>query len=163
MADATTTPALDATTRSAEIRSAVFALEDRVPLCITDLRLCRNVLGFGVFEPLEGPILKPGQPVILYCELSGLRYQTVDTDQSFVSRLSSRVELVSAKDGTKVWDQALGDAEDHCRSRRRDCYVNYRITIPATVPPGDYRIRLTQTDLVAHQTASSELPLTIPR
>ena len=47
MADATTTPAVDATTRSAEIRSAVLALEDRVPLGITELRLCRKVLGFG--------------------------------------------------------------------------------------------------------------------
>ena len=51
MADATTTPAVDATTRSAEIRSAVLALEDRVPLSVTELRLCRKVLGFGAFEP----------------------------------------------------------------------------------------------------------------
>ena len=63
----------------------------------------------------------------------------------------------------KVWDQSLGEAEDRCRSRRRDYYVNYRITIPTTVAPGDYRIRLTQTDLVAGQTASAELPVTIPR
>ncbi len=161
MADATTTPAVDATTRSAEIRSAVLALEDRVPLGITELRLCRKVLGFGAFELLDGPAIKAGQPVIIYCELSGLRYQTVD--QSFVSRLSSRVELVTARDGVKVWDQSLGEAEDRCRSRRRDYYVNYRITIPTTVAPGDYRIRLTQTDLVAGQTASAELPVTIPR
>ena len=73
MADATTIPTLDATTRSAEIRSAVLALEDRVPLGITELRLCRKVLGFGAFEQLDGSMVKPGQPVILYCELSGLR------------------------------------------------------------------------------------------
>ena len=41
--------------------------------------------------------------------------------------------------------------------------MNYRITIPTTVAPGDYRIRLTQTDLVAKQTASAELPVTIPK
>jgi len=161
MADATSSPAVDAPTRTAEIRSAVLALEDRVPLGITELRLCRNVLGFGAFEQLDSPALKPGQPVILYCELSGLRYQTVD--QTFVSRLSSRVELVSAQDGAKVWEQSLGEAEDRCRSRRRDYYVNYRIALPATVAPGDYRIRLTQTDLVARQSASAELPVTIPR
>ena len=84
-------------------------------------------------------------------------------DQSFVSRLSSRVELVSAKDGAKAWEQSLGEAEDRCQSRRRDFYVNYRISIPATVAPGDYRLRLTQTDLLAHQTASAEVPVTIAK
>ena len=57
MADATTTPSADAAARSAEIRSAVLALEERVPFGIADLRLCREVLGFGAFEPLERPIL----------------------------------------------------------------------------------------------------------
>ena len=90
-----------------------------------------------------------------------MRYQAKDT--SYVSRLSSRVELISARDGTKVWEQSLGEAEDQCRSRRRDNYANYRITLPQTLPSGDYRLRLTQTDLVANRSASSELPLTVTR
>ena len=42
---------------------------------------------------------------------------------------------MTARDGVKVWDQSLGEAEDRCRSRRRDYYVNYRITIPTAVAP----------------------------
>jgi len=152
-------PAKDASTRPAEIHSAVLALEDRVPLGATELRLCRKVYGFGSFEPLPASALKAGQPILIYCELTGLRYQARET--GYVSRLSSQVELVSVKDGTKVWEQSLGEAEDQCRSRRRDNYVNYRITLPPTITPGDYRLRLTQTDLVANQSASSELSLTV--
>jgi hypothetical protein len=161
IADAIKTPSGDDPARSAEIRSAVLALEDRVPLNITGLRLCRRVYGFGAFEPLEGSGLKAGQTVLIYCEPTGLRYRT--KGETFSSRLSSRVELVSAKGGTKVWEQALGEAEDECRSRRRDCYVNYRTTFPPTIAPGDYRLRLIQTDLVANCSASSELPVTFSR
>jgi hypothetical protein len=159
--DAVKAPAKDDSTRPAEIRSAALALEDRAPLGATELRLCRKVYGFGSIEPLPASALKAGQPILIYCELTGLRYQA--REAGYVSRLSSRVELVSARDGTTVWEQSLGEAEDECRSRRRDNYVNYRIILPPTLPAGDYRLRLTQTDLVANHSASSELPLTVTR
>jgi hypothetical protein len=146
---------------SREIRSAVLALEDRPPFGIKALRLCREVHGFGAFDPLGTDVIKAGQPVLLYCELAGLRYQ--EHDDGFVSRLSSKVELISASSGTKVWERELGDIEDQCRSRRRDNYVSARIRVPSTVLPGSYRLRLSQTDLTAHQSASAELPLSITR
>jgi len=161
IADAIKNSAKDDSTHSADIRSAVLALEDRVPLGVSVLRLCRKVSGFGSFEPLPSSALVAGQPVLIYCELTGLRYQARDT--SYVSRLSSRVELISARDGTKFWEQSLGEAEDQCRSRRRDNYVNHRITLPQTLPAGDYRLRVTQTDLVANHSASSELAVTVTR
>jgi hypothetical protein len=161
IADAMKTQVQDSTARSAQIRSAVLALEDRVPLGIADLRLCRNVLGFGAFEPLDSSSLKAGQEVIVYCELTGLRYE--EREGSFISRLRSRVELLAPRDGAHVWDQSLGEAEDQCRSRRRDNYVNYRINLPPSLSPGEYRLRLIQTDLVANRTTASELPLTVTR
>jgi hypothetical protein len=71
--------------------------------------------------------------------------------------------MAAANDGKVQWEQSLGETEDQCRSRRRDNYVNYRVTLPSTLPAGDYRLRLIQTDLVGKRTASSELSLTIPR
>ena len=159
IADAIKSTAKDPGARSADLRSAVLALEDRVPLGVSELRLCRKVNGFGSFEPLPGSTLRPGQPFLIYCELTGLRYQP--RDSSFVSRMSSRVELIATKDGNKVWEQSLGDVVDECRSRRRDNFVNYRISLPNTLPIGEYRLRLTQTDLVANRSASSELGLTL--
>jgi hypothetical protein len=161
MADAAVAPVPDGSTRAAQIRSAVQVLEDRVPLAVAHLRLCRRVLGFGAFEPLEPSELRAGKPAILYCEMTGVRYETKDA--KFVSHLYSRVELLSTRDNTKIWEQALGEAEDQCRTRRRDYYVNYRICLPASVAPGEYRLRLNQTDLVARQTASAELRLTVTR
>jgi hypothetical protein len=161
IADAIHTPGADDSKRSADLRSAVIALEERVPMGISSLRLCRKVLGFGAFEPLEEPALRPGQNVLVYCEPSGLRSQS--KGNAFVIKLTSRFELVSAKEGTKVWEQELGNAEDEFRGRRRDCFVNYRISLPATVAPGDYRLRLILTDLVSNRSSTAELPVTITR
>jgi hypothetical protein len=146
---------------SREIRSAILALEEHPPYGIKAFRLCHEVRGFGSFDPLETDLIRAGQPVLLYCELAGLRFQT--HDDGFASRLSSKVELISTSTGTKVWERELGEVEDQCRSCRRDNYVSIKIHVPAAVLPGSYRLRLSQTDLTAHQSATAELPLRITR
>ena len=63
--------------------------------------------------------------------------------------------------GPVVWEQAPGTAEDVCPRRRRDYYVNYRITLPESLAPGSYQLRLIQDDLVANHTASRAVPFVI--
>jgi hypothetical protein len=126
---------------------------------ISDLRLCRSIAGFGSFEPLADERVKAGQRLLVYCELTGLQYEV--RDAGFVSRISSRVELKSAPGGPVIWEQELGDAEDACRRRRRDYYVNYFVDLPKALHPGSYRLRLLQTDLVAGSATSSEIPLEV--
>jgi hypothetical protein len=137
------------------------AHEDRSPLGISDLRLCRKVSGFGSFESLDATSLKAGQHVLVYCELAGLRYEAAD--KGFVSRVSSHIEIRPAGGGPAQWDHDLGAAEDVCRRRRRDYYVNYRVELPKSLVPGSYRLRLIQNDLVAHHSTSAEIPLSITR
>jgi hypothetical protein len=141
-------------------RSPARPVDDAIAFAVSEPRLCRKILGFGAFEPLEESQLRAGQALLVYCELTGLRYQT--REKTHVSRLASRAELHS-KDGARVWEQSFGEAEDECRSRRRDNFVGCRLTLPESLLPGDYRLKLIQTDLVARQSASAELPLTIVR
>ena len=131
----------------------------RSPLVISDLRLCRQVFGFGSYEPLAGERIKVGQHLRMYCELTGVQYDVREAD--FVSRISSRVEIKAAHGGPVLWKRELGDAEDVCRRRRRDYYVNYRVELPKSLGPGSYRLRLLQTDLVAGCSTSGEIPLEI--
>ena len=97
--------------------------------------------------------------ILLYCELTGIQYEERGDD--FVSRISSRVEIKRASGGPMLWQRELGDAQDVCRRRRRDYYVNYRLELPKTLGPGSYRLRLLQTDLVAGATTSTDIPLEI--
>ncbi|HKI16610.1 MAG TPA: hypothetical protein VKA15_01965, partial [Isosphaeraceae bacterium] len=137
----------------------VSALEDCDPLGISELRLCRKVSGFGSFEPLNENSVKAGQPLLIYCEMTGLRYEA--KDDGFVSRVSSRIEIRAAGGGPIQWEHELGAGEDVCRRRRHDYYVNYLVDLPKSLAPGSYGLRLTQTDVVASRSTSAEIPLNI--
>lgn len=141
------------------IREAVEALESLAPLRITDLRFCRKISGFGLHETMDPSEIRPGQPVLLYCEMSGLHYEPADG--AFCSRLGSRVEILPSDSPEAVWSKSLDTAEDRCLRRRRDYYVNYRIVLPDTLTPGSYTLRLTQTDLATGAAVSAQLPLAV--
>lgn len=158
LADAAAGRDADASALSAEIKSAVSTLEERVPLGINALELCRKIDGFGSFETIDPQTLKAGAPVLVYCELAGLRYDR--EGEEFVSRVSTRVELLRADNGAKVWE-VQGEAEDRCRRRRRDSYVSTLVNIPESIEPGAYSLRLTQTDAGADASASAALAVTI--
>jgi hypothetical protein len=145
------------------LREAITALEANLPLTVGTLALCRKVQGFGQYEPLAEPSCRAGQTVVVYCELDGLRYEPEPDGGRVRSRLESTVELRAAEGDRVVWSQSLGTAEDVCRRRRRDYYVNYRLTLPdaAALPPGAYRLRVHQRDAIAGNEATAEIPLTI--
>jgi hypothetical protein len=129
------------------------------PLCVANLQLCREVHGFGSFEPLIETTLKPGLRVLLYSEMTGVRY--LATDAGYASRLSSRVELRAAGSETIVWEQDLGIAKDECRRVRRDYFVSYGFLLPRSLAAGPYRLRIVQTEPGTDRSASLEIPVTI--
>jgi hypothetical protein len=142
------------------VASDVPAVADPVdPLSVGKLCLCRKIVGFGLYEPLTESWVKAGQQVLLYCEMTGMRYEA--NDASFVSRLSSKIEIGSVKNSVFQWTHDFGRKEDVCASRRHDFFANYRFSIPAGLPPGSYRLRLTQTDLIANRSTAAEIPLVI--
>jgi hypothetical protein len=147
--------------RGDEVRSAVLVLEDRAPLEVVDLRLCSKVERFGDFEPFEPPVRKAGQDVILYCELDGVRFES--TPSGHRSRIAAKVEILAEGGGQPILSRAMGTAEETCRRRRRDYYVAYKLVLPRTLAPGDYRIRLTETDLTSDRTASREVAFAIAK
>ena len=149
----------DATTLAFHLGAAVDALESYSPLQITALSFCRKIDGFGHYEPVEAPSVRAGQPLLVYCEMSGLRYE--ENRDGFRSRLSSQVEVIPAGGGDVVWSEALGTAEDLCRRRRRDYFVNYRIVVPAKLAPGPYALRLSQTDAVSDRSISATEPFSV--
>jgi hypothetical protein len=157
--DAPSDTATDRTPTTAEAPSAIPPLEKLPSLGVSELHLCRKVHGFGSFEPLNATALKSGQRLLLYCEVTGLEYQP--KERGFLSRLSSRIEIKAADSGLLQSEQELGSAEELFGRRRRDNYVNYVIELPKSLPPGNYSLKLIQTDLVANRSTSAEIPLQI--
>ncbi len=154
-------PGGPATTRATEIREAVATLEANAPLEIAELKLTRMVHGFGNIEPLEPASRKAGQAVVLYCELTGLAYEPAGP--SFRSRVSAEVTLIAEGSEAPAWSHTLGTAEDACRRRRRDFFIGHRFTLPESLAPGNYRIRLTEKDLIADHVATRETTITVTK
>ncbi|MDR3634211.1 MAG: hypothetical protein P4L84_10415 [Isosphaeraceae bacterium] len=149
----------DTSALASELHKAVECLEDLSPLEVTSVQLCRRVKGFGCYDLMETTGCRPGRAVIVYCEMAGVRYEQ-DGD-GFHSRVASEVELRPTGGEKAVWTHELGVAEDSCRRRRRDYYVNYRLDLPGDLPPGNYDMLLTQTDLVTHRSASRTAHVTV--
>jgi hypothetical protein len=147
--------------RGDEVRSAVLVLEEKAPLEITDLRLCCKVDGFGDFEAFEPPVRKAGQPVILYCELDGLRFE--QTSAGFRTRIAAQLEILPEAGGPPIHSQTLGPAEETCRRRRRDYYVAYKLCLPRPLGPGEYRLRLTTRDVTSDRSATREVSFAIAK
>jgi|GEM_PF-1937578 len=145
--------------RGNEIREAVAAIEEQAPLEITDLRLCRKVTDFGKFDVLDATDCKAGQKLLLYCEMSGVRY--AEAGETFHSRLNSQVKLIPSQGGDPVWNQELGPADDFCHRRRRDYFVTICLTLPDNLEPGSYDLLLIQEDELASRSTSSKVTLTI--
>lgn len=132
---------------------------------ILDIALCRRVGGFADFDPLDAGALRAGQPVLLYCQIDGLRYEAAGTgtDDRYRSVLASRVELLREGQDEPIWTQDFDPAEDRCRRPRHDYFASYRLSLPKTMAPGTYRLRLIQTDTLADRTVHRDLALTIRR
>lgn len=131
-------------------------------LAIVDLRLCRRVLGFGQVEGLDPSACRPGQTLIVYCEMAGLRY-VPDGGDGVRSELEGRLELLGGAGDSPIWSKRLGTAEDRCPRARRDYYVSYRLTLPgpAIAPPGTYRLRLSERDRFADRETSRTVSIRI--
>ncbi len=130
------------------------------PLTIGAVQLCRKINGFGSFEPLNARALRPGKSALVYCELVGLEYRP--EAEGFASHVATRVELIRPGNGEKAWEVS-GEAADRCRTKRRDSYVATLITLPDSIAPGPYTLRLYQADAANGRTASAEIPVTIAR
>jgi hypothetical protein len=111
--------------------------------------------GFGNYEAFEPPVRKAGQPMILYCEVDGLRFE--QTAAGFRTRLAAQIEIVPEGGGAPVLLKTLATAEETCRKRRRDYFIAYKLVLPKPLTPGDYKIRLTEKDLTSDRTTTREV------
>jgi len=124
-------------------------LVERSDPTIRTVALCRKVVTFGVYDEMQGEEFVAGRSIqtIVYTELGNLRSEK-NAEGLFESRLATRLELFSAK-GDSVWQREEPEVVDYCRQRRSDFFLAQRITLPPTLPAGDYALKVSVEDRVA--------------
>ncbi len=86
---------------------------------------------------------KPGQQVILYCEVD--RFVAEKVKDRYQTHLQGAYEIYDAS-GTKVAEQTLPEDEQWCDHYRRDYFIAYRFYLPNHLTAGKYQLKLTMED-----------------
>ncbi|QDT69518.1 hypothetical protein MalM25_24570 [Planctomycetes bacterium MalM25] len=121
---------------------------------------CKEVYGFGAYEPLAEARYAPGDQVILYAEIDN--YQSDVSDEGYRTTIASSYRLVGL-DHNEIVGGDFPEVDDLCLTRRRDFHIQYGVTLPGGLTPGDYRLELTVRDRLGEKVGHDQLMLTIVR
>jgi hypothetical protein len=137
---------------------AVSHLRELGSLSLRNLSFCKNVYGYGAFEPYDADTFKAGEQVSLYVEVEN--YHSSSSDKGYCTLLGATYEILDDK-GKRVSGGEFPDVDDYCRSRRRDFHIQFGLTLPENLPPGRYRVELVvkdrQSDKLGHASAPFEI------
>lgn len=133
-------------------------LAELATLQIRNLNFVQSVDGYGVYEPVDVREFRPGDPVTLYAEVENLRSESAP--EGYHASLSTSYEVVDAS-GQRVDGRQFPDVQDTCRNPRRDFHMQYGVSLPTRIYPGEYQLRLTITDQLSHKIGQASVPFTI--
>ncbi len=148
-------PAKAAATALEAIEGAAEALRAQRDLEIPTIAICREVIGYGQYTPIEPPSFPAGieSEFVIYCEVRNFESRR-DTDGLFQTRFSMRTTLLS-RAGDAVLETEDPSILDRCRNRRRDCFIPRLIRLPATLSPGEYVAKVTLVDKLGEKVAEN--------
>lgn len=130
-------------------------LAEQAALKVRAIRLASRVDGFGVLTPFDGPSLRPGQWVIVYCELENLTSRA-EPAGLHRSELSLRAEVLGI-DGRSVLVEEDKQVVDRSLNPRRDFFLARRLRLPADLAGGQYVVRVSVEDKLAGKVGESML------
>ncbi|MEX2091185.1 MAG: hypothetical protein WD971_00835 [Pirellulales bacterium] len=137
---------------------AVGHLRELGTLSLRNLAFCKNVYGYGAYEPINSPSFTPGQQVTLYLEIEN--YHSESTQKGYATKLGASYELVDEA-GERVAGGDFPNIEDCCQSRRRDFHIQYGLVLPKTAKAGKHHLKLVMNDRQSDKMGSASIAFEI--
>ncbi|MDB5291177.1 MAG: hypothetical protein JWL69_2418 [Phycisphaerales bacterium] len=139
-------------------------LRTQAELTIPTVALCREVKGFGVYDPIEPARFEAGreQRAIVYCEVENFSSQ-LDPQKRWETKLTQEIVLYTEQNGLEVWRDkvAVGPIFDYSRNRRHDFFIRKPIRLPAQLTIGRYLMKVTVVDQQVNRVAENSVPIQI--
>ncbi len=128
------------------LRGLVRAKAD---LSVPKVILCKSTEGFGVYEPYQPAEFPAGmrQEVLIYVEVDNFSSE-VTPNGFFRTLLTLRPSLLNKRTGEEIWSTTYENIEDLSRRRRRDFFLTVSQTIPASLAPGEYVLKVEVEDVL---------------
>lgn len=131
-------------------------------LRIRNVELCTQVLGYGIYEPIEPRTFVAGRKnkMIVYLEVDNFQVKH-NSDGEYEVKLAQQISLFNEANGSlPVWQHPEVKIVDRSRNRRRDFFVVQLINLPA-LHVGNYRFKIRVTDDYGRYISESTLPMQI--
>lgn len=170
---------LDLADRLADrVRSLSQAVEAERAIAINRVELCEAVTGFGEFIPISSTAFLAGRVnrMIVYTELAGFRQTSAvpvsgggepvgpptpdspDATPTFQVVTSLSCQLFTA-DGLNIWNTTPERHERTSRTPIQDYHRIQVISLPPTLAPGSYTLKVAVVDEVGKSRAEGIIPL----
>jgi hypothetical protein len=130
-------------------------LREAAPLELGAVSFCRKINSFGDYEKFPRDEFAPGETVLVYAEVRNF-HSELTQDGHYRTLLRSTLEIRRAN-GDVVEQIPFNGIEDLCRSRRRDYFHSYTITIPKSAGPGPHRLSVVVEDQLRNKVATTHL------
>ncbi len=116
-------------------------------LRIVNLKLCKRVNGYGVYETFGRNVFLAGrtQPMIVYAELDNFQTRRKGDGMNH-ARLTQEIVLYNQTDGLPVWKQRPVEITDESLNHRQDFFVVQVIKLSDRLTVGKYLLKVTITD-----------------
>ncbi len=107
--------------------------------------------GYGVYQEKASNVFRPGEPIILYIEPIGYKYQNLTDDKGnkfYVMDFSAN-SVISYENGNELTSQqGLPDGHIESHHTNKEMYLPFTITQNNPFPQGNYNIKYTIHDAV---------------
>jgi hypothetical protein len=147
-----------ATEAALHLREAAARLGELASPVVHNLAFCKEVTGFGVFKKFPKYEFKPGEEVLLYCEIDNLANES--TDKGFHTSVKSSYQILDSR-GERVAEQEFPNSEDFCTSPRRDFFIPYFIWVPKRINEGTYTLQVTIEDTQSKKIGQSSIQFSV--
>jgi hypothetical protein len=144
-------PTLFAEDALAELEDFRAVLSEQADPQITTVHFCRHVYTFGNYDEMDPGSFIAGRsiPAVVYFEIRNFRSELTQ-ENLYKTELATQFEVLTA-DGISRWSDNDTQVADLCRGLRTDFFLAKRITLPPTLPPGAYVLKVRVEDKLANK------------
>lgn len=148
-----------ATQTTLQLRGALTRLQEKARLELRNVNFCHKIASFGNYERFQRDEFSPGQPVLIYAEVSNFKSEQ-SADGPFRTLLKSTIEIYNTR-GELIQSMPFPTTEDLCQNQRRDYFHSYEFTIPQKVAIGPHVMKLTVEDQISRKIATYSLNFSV--
>ncbi len=154
--------AFDASAALGEIERFRDKLRDIAELQIPNLKICWRVDDYGRYQEIKPPRFATGTAAqfVVYAELRNIAGRA-GSDGAWESRFSMTTRVLSMNGQPVIEPLEDHDIVDRCQNRREDFFVARRVTLPATLSPGQYVVLVSATDEIGSKVAEQRAMIEI--